>query len=236
MPSPLAKLVKEIKSFTPSLKTILVSDNVKTMADQADAITEQIESVTAEQSASSGSGSMILVIAAVSVLAVAVFREMYRSVKKPPPPTTEESVAVTEADAASSIPVTESELRQATGGEGRALYVAVKDPFSDDVTVFDVSTGSDFYGPGGPYHVFAGKNATYGLATSSTDPDKTTGDLSLLTGAEQDTHMQWYAKYSSKYPIVGKLVPDAANTDTSAVASAKTSEDSEATAESKKDQ
>lgn len=74
--------------------------------------------------------------------------------------------------------------------------------------MFDVSKGSDFYGPGSPYHVFAGRNATHGLAKSSVDPSKVHGDLSKLTASERDTHMQWFAKYTSKYPQVGFLVDD----------------------------
>lgn len=104
--------------------------------------------------------------------------------------------------------VTFSELREAKGEEGKALFIAVKDPFGTDITVFDVSSGKDFYGPGGPYHMFAGQNATYGLAKSSTDPSQVNGNLSTLSMSEKDTHAGWYSKYMSKYPVVGKLVPD----------------------------
>lgn len=105
-------------------------------------------------------------------------------------------------------PITETELSKANGENDRSIYVGVKDPFGNKVTIFDVTSSKQFYGPGGPYHVFAGKNATHGLATSSTDADKVTGDLSDLTESQKDTHMQWHAKYSSKYPIVGYLVAD----------------------------
>lgn len=166
--------------------------------------------------------SIVIAVAAVSILAIAVIREVYKSMQKSEPSFEEASIAQP-----MTTPITESELATATGEEGRPLYIAVNDPYSEDITVFDVSKGSDFYGPGGPYHVFTGKNATHGLATSSTDPEQATGDLSDLTASEKDTHLQWYEKYSMKYPIVGRLVPDNVGTSKAEV--------SATTEESKKD-
>lgn len=132
-------------------------------------------------------------------------------------------------------PVTRAELSAATGETGCELYIAVKDPYSDLVTVFDVSPGVGFYGPGGSYHVFAGKDATHGLAKSSIDPAMATGDISKLTAVEKDTHMQWYAKYISKYRQVGWLVDEGA-TDDNAVGSTTTVETfAETESEAKKD-
>lgn len=105
-------------------------------------------------------------------------------------------------------PVRASELSVANGEDGCPIYIAVADPFSSQVTVFDMALGRDFYGPGGPYHVFAGRNATYGLAKSSVDPKDVEGDITTLTATERDTHAQWYAKYDSKYAKVGYLVGD----------------------------
>jgi membrane-associated progesterone receptor component len=100
------------------------------------------------------------------------------------------------------------ELSVCDGVDGAPLYIAVKDPRSAEVTVFDVSSGKDFYGPGGPYHVFVAKDATLGLARSSMDPASLAGSVDDLTAHERDTHVQWYDKYSGKYPRVGFLVPD----------------------------
>ncbi|OSX68952.1 hypothetical protein BU14_2051s0001 [Porphyra umbilicalis] len=113
--------------------------------------------------------------------------------------------------------VTESELADATGAPGANLYVAVASPFAvppggtREVTVFDMAAGggSDFYGPDGPYAVFAAVDATRGLAKSSMDAaDVLVGGVDGLTDAEMDTLTGWYTKYQSKYPVVGRLVGD----------------------------
>lgn len=151
----------------------------------------------------------MIAVAAVGILVAVVVRNILKAVSKPSAEPEESS----DPEPKMGGIVTESELRAATGEDGKALFIAVKDPFNDSVTVFDMASGKDFYGPGGPYHMFAGKNATHGLAKSSTDPEKVTGDLSQLTESEKDTHLQWYTKYSSKYPIVGNLVPDGTKVD-----------------------
>lgn len=135
-----------------------------------------------------------------------------------------------DSESTSNNPITEAELHAANGENGAALFIAVKNPFGEEITVFDVSIGSDFYGPGGPYNCFAGKNASHGLATSSTDPEKTEGDISSLTQMEKDTLAQWHAKYMSKYQVVGKLVKDEA-----AATKAQDDTTSTLTTESKKD-
>ena len=43
--------------------------------------------------------------------------------------------------------------------------------------VFDVTSGKQFYGPGGPYSNFAGRDASRGLAHGSFDEDMLTKDL-----------------------------------------------------------
>ena len=75
-----------------------------------------------------------------------------------------------------------------------------------DGLVLDVSFGGlDFYGPGGPYHVFAGTDASVGLAKMSlTD----TGDgATELTEKEKKTLQDWKNSFlnKKKYPIVGRL-------------------------------
>lgn len=79
--------------------------------------------------------------------------------------------------------------------------------------VFDVSPGRNFYGPGGPYSNFAGRDASRGLACGSFDEDMLTkdldGPLDKLEGldAEQMEALQgWEERFLEKYNVVGKLV------------------------------
>jgi membrane-associated progesterone receptor component len=128
----------------------------------------------------------------------------------PPPPAATARSTTARPPAAARRPVRASELSVANGDGGAPVYVAVQDPFSSRVDVFDMESGRDFYGPGGPYHLFAGRNATCGLAKSSVNPADVDGDVSKLTAHERDTQAQWHAKYASKYPIVGYLLADGA--------------------------
>mmetsp|Transcript_21212 Transcript_21212/g.27394 ORF Transcript_21212/g.27394 Transcript_21212/m.27394 type:complete len:293 (+) Transcript_21212:147-1025(+) len=75
--------------------------------------------------------------------------------------------------------------------------------------VFDVSFGGiGFYGPGGPYNRFAGKDASRALATMSLDEkDINNSDLSDLSEKQLKTLKDWITSYEEKkgYPVVGKL-------------------------------
>jgi membrane-associated progesterone receptor component len=78
--------------------------------------------------------------------------------------------------------------------------------------VFDVSNAADFYGPGGPYSVFAGRDASRALATFSVDSSQfkdTYDDLSDLKPSQLSSVKEWDAQFLEKYPVVGKLLkPD----------------------------
>lgn len=100
---------------------------------------------------------------------------------------------------------TSQELAMFDGTKGRPIYVAVQPKPELKAVVFDVTPGSSFYGPGGAYHVFAGKNASLGLAKVNTDPASVSGPIDDLTPSERDTLFQWYEKYLQKYEIIGQL-------------------------------
>ncbi|CAO1626860.1 unnamed protein product [Sympodiomycopsis kandeliae] len=78
--------------------------------------------------------------------------------------------------------------------------------------VFDVSSGGRFYGPGGPYGNFAGRDASRGMAKQSFDQemltplDKPIDPLTDLTASEKTSMMEWESHFQMKYPIVGELV------------------------------
>ncbi|KAJ8986075.1 hypothetical protein NQ317_003369 [Molorchus minor] len=97
---------------------------------------------------------------------------------------------------------TVEELRKYDGTQedGRVL-VAVNG------TVYDVTKGKRFYGPGGPYAAFGGRDASRGLATFSVS---TAGegydDLSDLTTVEMDSVKEWESQFKEKYELVGRLL------------------------------
>ena len=73
--------------------------------------------------------------------------------------------------------------------------------------IFDVSKGKRFYGPGGPYSGFAGRDASRGLATFSVEPvSDDYDDLSDLKPGELEQVQEWELQFSEKYDLVGKLL------------------------------
>lgn len=75
-------------------------------------------------------------------------------------------------------------------------------------TVYDVTRGKRFYGPGGPYAAFGGRDASRGLATfsvTSSDVD-TYDDLSDLNSMEMDSVREWEMQFKEKYQLVGRLL------------------------------
>ncbi|KAK1535946.1 membrane-associated progesterone receptor component 1 [Colletotrichum paranaense] len=93
-----------------------------------------------------------------------------------------------------------------TGENDTPIYLAVRG------RVFDVSHGRNFYGPGGPYSNFAGRDASRGLALGSFDEDMLTedldGPLDPLEGLgpdEIEALQGWEENFDSKYLVVGRL-------------------------------
>ncbi|GLV37110.1 membrane steroid binding protein [Carabus blaptoides fortunei] len=73
--------------------------------------------------------------------------------------------------------------------------------------VYDVTKGKRFYGPGGPYAAFGGRDASRGLATFSVGCVKDEyDDLSDLNSMEMDSVREWEAQFKEKYDLVGRLL------------------------------
>ncbi|PAA57064.1 hypothetical protein BOX15_Mlig033842g1 [Macrostomum lignano] len=76
--------------------------------------------------------------------------------------------------------------------------------------VFDVTNkGRSMYGKGGPYAVFAGRDASRALATFSLDSSAlkdTFDDLSDLNPKQLESLREWELQFKEKYDLVGKLL------------------------------
>lgn len=62
-----------------------------------------------------------------------------------------------------------------------------------------------FYGPGGPYALFAGKDASRALAKMSFEQKDLNGDLTGLGVFELEALQDWEYKFMSKYVKVGTV-------------------------------
>ncbi|KAF8980974.1 progesterone binding protein [Cyathus striatus] len=105
-------------------------------------------------------------------------------------------------------PFTSAQLREYDGSNAsKPIYVAIKG------TIFDVSHKADVYGPGKSYNIFAGKDGSRGLGMSSLKPEDAVADYSTLDEKDMKVLDDWFAFFSKRYNIVGKVVdgPSSAN-------------------------
>lgn len=63
-----------------------------------------------------------------------------------------------------------------------------------------------FYGPGGPYALFAGRDASRALALLSFDSRDLTGNLEGLNESELEVLLDWELKFNEKYVRIGQIV------------------------------
>lgn len=96
--------------------------------------------------------------------------------------------------------MTHEELRKYDGKDGRPIYIGILND------VFDCSAGDKFYGPGGAYEVFAGRDITLAAAKFSTE-EKYLEDHNIenITHAERDSLRHYFNVLAGKYIPVGRL-------------------------------
>ncbi|KAL4295654.1 hypothetical protein GQ457_12G007520 [Hibiscus cannabinus] len=98
--------------------------------------------------------------------------------------------------------ITESELRAYDGSDPRKpLLIAIRGQ------IHDVSSSKMFYGRGGAYSMFTGREASRALAMLSFKPEDLTGNLEGLSAEELGVLEDWESKFIEKYPVVGRVVP-----------------------------
>ncbi|GER25257.1 membrane steroid-binding protein [Striga asiatica] len=96
--------------------------------------------------------------------------------------------------------ITAEELKQYDGSDPKKpLLMAIKGQ------IYDVTQSRMFYGPGGPYALFAGKDASRALAKMSFEDKDLNGDITGLGVFELEALQDWEYKFMSKYVKVGTL-------------------------------
>lgn len=99
--------------------------------------------------------------------------------------------------------MSEEELQTYDGSDpNKPLLMAIKGH------VYDVSPSRLFYGPGGPYALFAGRDASRALALMSFDPNDLTGNIEGLEPSELEVLQDWEYKFQEKYAKVGQIVTE----------------------------
>ncbi|XP_034970121.2 membrane-associated progesterone receptor component 2 [Zootoca vivipara] len=151
----------------------------------------------------SGGFDMLLSLALLAIVALAAYR-LYRRWGK------RSGVGgAAQQGQADSLPrmkrrdFTLEQLREYDGARAARILLAVNGK------VFDVTKGSKFYGPEGPYGIFAGRDASRGLATFCLDKDALRDeydDLSDLNAVQMESVREWEMQFKEKYDYVGRLL------------------------------
>ncbi|RNF18743.1 uncharacterized protein Tco025E_04485 [Trypanosoma conorhini] len=96
---------------------------------------------------------------------------------------------------------TREELGEYDGARKSDIYMSVKG------VVYEVAP--QLYGPGQPYHVYAGHEVSRCLAKSDLTGQEANKDWTHGCSKEEMEALDWWAnKFNSKYPVVGWFVPD----------------------------
>ncbi|XP_053701644.1 membrane-associated progesterone receptor component 2 [Synchiropus splendidus] len=176
------------------------------MADDGDSSSGPVDTsggpAAADEAGAPGLGGMLLnlcLLAALAALLLAVYRRWGRRLGA-------DAALGAEASALPKMrrrDFSVEQLREYDGLQNPRILMAV------NMKVFDVTSGRKFYGRDGPYGIFAGRDASRGLATFCLEKDALRDeydDLSDLTAVEMDSVREWEMQFLEKYDYVGRLL------------------------------
>ncbi|KAL6549626.1 Membrane steroid-binding protein 2 [Orobanche hederae] len=97
--------------------------------------------------------------------------------------------------------ISAEELKQYDGSDPKKpLLVTIKGQ------IYDVTHSRVFYGPGGPYAAYAGKDASRAFAKMSFETNNVSGDVAGLDVLELETLQDWERRFMSRYVKVGTIM------------------------------
>ncbi|CAI5755943.1 unnamed protein product [Candida verbasci] len=143
--------------------------------------------------------TQIIIIFIILYFARNIYQEFFSNGTNPLSSTEEKDSTIVEGK------FTPKTLAKYNGKDSPKIFIAVKN------RVFDVTQGAQFYGPGGPYENFSGRDASRGLSKNSFDTevltpiDQPIDKLLDLTDVEKETLDGWEEHFENRYKIVGTL-------------------------------